>query len=90
MVCVCFAFRKVVWKVEDSETRSPTPQPSPRVLIHLFHPIILRLQGIISDLFPGVVLPKADYAAMEAAMQDVCKKQNLQPTDYFLLKAIQL
>ncbi|KAL6751111.1 dynein heavy chain 5 [Haematococcus lacustris] len=47
-------------------------------------------QGIISDLFPGVVLPKADYAAMEAAMRDACAKRNLQPTEYFLLKSIQL
>ncbi|GFH07742.1 uncharacterized protein HaLaN_02585, partial [Haematococcus lacustris] len=46
--------------------------------------------GIISDLFPGVVLPKADYAAMEAAMRDACAKRNLQPTEYFLLKSIQL
>ncbi|MGQ3286113.1 hypothetical protein, partial [Bosea sp. (in: a-proteobacteria)] len=46
------------------------------------------LQGIISDLFPGVVLPKADYAAMEAAMRDACAKRNLQPTEYFLLKVL--
>ena len=50
-----------------------------------YHP-----QGIISDLFPGVVLPKPDYQKMEVAMHDACAKMNLQPTDYFLLKAIQL
>ncbi len=44
------------------------------------------LQGIISDLFPGVVLPKPDYDAMTAAMSTVCASTGLQPTDYFLLK----
>jgi dynein heavy chain, axonemal len=45
-------------------------------------------QGIISDLFPGVVLPKADYQSMEAAMRDACISMNLQPTDYFFLKVL--
>ena len=44
------------------------------------------MQGIISDLFPGVVLPKPDYQHMETAMRDVCTKNNLQPAEYFLLK----
>ncbi|CAG9466170.1 unnamed protein product [Pedinophyceae sp. YPF-701] len=47
-------------------------------------------QGIISDLFPGVVLPKADYDAMEGCMRDACVEMNLQPTPYFFLKCIQL
>ncbi|MEW5313906.1 MAG: hypothetical protein WDW38_005438 [Sanguina aurantia] len=46
--------------------------------------------GIISDLFPGVLLPKPDYAAMETALGDACAKANLQPTEYFLLKTTQL
>jgi hypothetical protein len=36
---------------------------------------------------PGVVLPKPDYAAMEAALREACGSRGLQPTDYFLLKA---
>ncbi|GIL57271.1 hypothetical protein Vafri_12526 [Volvox africanus] len=46
--------------------------------------------GIISDLFPGVVLPKPDYGAMEAALKEACAARNLQPSEYFLLKSIQL
>ena len=47
-------------------------------------------KGIISDLFPGVVLPKADYALMEIAMREACVEMNLQPDPYFFLKTIQL
>ena len=46
--------------------------------------------GIISDLFPGVVLPKADYSKMETAMMEACVEMNLQPDEYFFLKTIQL
>merc|ERR1719181_839480 len=46
--------------------------------------------GIVGDLFPGVVLPEADYNDLTLALKDNCKKSNLQPTDYFLLKCIQL
>eukprot|EP00201_Polytomella_parva_P020499 CAMPEP_0175042260 /NCGR_PEP_ID=MMETSP0052_2-20121109/2450_1 /TAXON_ID=51329 ORGANISM="Polytomella parva, Strain SAG 63-3" /NCGR_SAMPLE_ID=MMETSP0052_2 /ASSEMBLY_ACC=CAM_ASM_000194 /LENGTH=3805 /DNA_ID=CAMNT_0016305023 /DNA_START=33 /DNA_END=11446 /DNA_ORIENTATION=+ len=46
--------------------------------------------GIISDLFPGVVMPQSDYKLMERAMLDACVEMNLQPTPYFLLKTIQL
>ncbi|GLC60993.1 hypothetical protein PLESTB_001703700 [Pleodorina starrii] len=46
--------------------------------------------GIISDLFPGVVLPKPDYGHMESALKEACAARNLQPSDYFLLKSIQL
>jgi dynein heavy chain len=46
--------------------------------------------GIISDLFPGVVLPKADYSLMEEAMTEACVEMNLQPDPYFFGKTIQL
>ena len=60
---------------------APIPAPD------LFPSALLPpLQGIISDLFPGVVLPKPDYDKMEVAMCDACAKLNLQPTEYFLLK----
>lgn len=47
-------------------------------------------RGIVGDLFLGVTLPKADYGTMEAAMAAAAQELNLQPTPYFLMKAIQL
>lgn len=43
-------------------------------------------QGIVSDLFPGVVLPEPDYDAMGAAIKEVAAQQGLQITPYFMLK----
>jgi len=47
-------------------------------------------RNITSDLFPGVVLPTPDYDALLVALNNQCKKFNLQPTDYFITKVIQL
>ncbi|XP_055621192.1 dynein axonemal heavy chain 12 [Toxorhynchites rutilus septentrionalis] len=46
-------------------------------------------EGIISDLFPGVDLPQADYMILTNAFKDVCKDMQLQPKDTFLTKVIQ-
>ncbi|EFJ29004.1 inner arm dynein 3-2 [Selaginella moellendorffii] len=46
--------------------------------------------GIVSDLFPGVVLPEPDYTNLDKVIRDNCKKFNLQPTPYFKIKIIQL
>uniref|UniRef100_A0AAG5DIP6 Dynein heavy chain hydrolytic ATP-binding dynein motor region domain-containing protein n=1 Tax=Anopheles atroparvus TaxID=41427 RepID=A0AAG5DIP6_ANOAO len=46
-------------------------------------------EGIISDLFPGVALPRADYTQLERAFREICSEQNLQPRDTFLEKVIQ-
>lgn len=46
-------------------------------------------QGIISDLFPNVVLPEADYDDLTEVFKEVCETMNLQPKDEFLLKVIQ-
>ncbi|XP_038211341.1 dynein heavy chain 12, axonemal [Zerene cesonia] len=46
-------------------------------------------EGIISDLFPGITLPKPDYENFLQACHDVCEINNLQPMDCFLVKVIQ-
>jgi len=55
----------------------------------LSHDIPLFL-GIISDLFPGVSLPKADYTLFLDSVADVCKQTNLQNVDFFNEKVIQM
>ncbi len=46
-------------------------------------------QGIMSDLFPGVQLPKADYRVFLEAVEKACKHHHLVPTNSFLEKVIQ-
>jgi len=55
----------------------------------LSHDIPLFL-GIISDLFPGVNLPKADYVLFLDAVADICMQTNLQNVDFFNEKVIQM
>jgi len=55
----------------------------------LSHDIPLFL-GIISDLFPGVNLPQADYTLFLDAVADVCKNTNLQNVEFFNEKVIQM
>uniref|UniRef100_A0A3Q2QRM0 Dynein axonemal heavy chain 7 n=1 Tax=Fundulus heteroclitus TaxID=8078 RepID=A0A3Q2QRM0_FUNHE len=47
-------------------------------------------QGIISDLFPGVVLPKPDYDLLFKALDENIAKLNLQPVPWFIGKIIQI
>lgn len=53
-------------------------------------PDVPLFEGILSDLFPGTVLPKPDYEDMSAACVRGCTKFNLQPTPIFLEKIFQL
>ena len=47
-------------------------------------------RAIVSDLFPGVALPPPDYGALTGALAEACAAANLQLTDAFLEKTIQL
>ncbi|XP_044928668.1 dynein axonemal heavy chain 3 isoform X4 [Mustela putorius furo] len=47
-------------------------------------------QGIISDLFPGVVLPKPDYEVFIEVLNENIKKMKLQPVPWFIGKIIQI
>ena len=54
----------------------------------LAHDIPL-FNGIISDLFPGLELPKADYELFLSAVHRVCEKNKLQAVEFFIDKIIQ-
>ncbi|XP_074775748.1 dynein axonemal heavy chain 3 [Athene noctua] len=47
-------------------------------------------QGIISDLFPGVVLPTPDYDLFVQALTENIEKMDLQPLPWFTGKIIQI
>ncbi|XP_051776026.1 dynein axonemal heavy chain 3-like isoform X1 [Erpetoichthys calabaricus] len=51
---------------------------------------LLLFQSIISDLFPGVQLPKADHSVMETAAVEICQQWDLQPVPWFINKVIQI
>ena len=47
-------------------------------------------EGIISDLFPGINLPKPDYDVFMEALLDNLKKRKLQAVPWFIDKIIQV
>lgn len=48
------------------------------------------LQGITSDLFPGITLPTPDYEHLNVAIYKTCKELNLQCPPIFLEKIQQV
>ncbi|XP_047529766.1 dynein axonemal heavy chain 3 [Vanessa atalanta] len=46
--------------------------------------------GIYSDLFPGVEIPQPDRAELLRCVNKELEKRNLQPTDWYLEKIIQI
>ena len=47
-------------------------------------------EGITSDLFPGVILPEADYESLQDALCDNIARMELQPVPWFINKIIQV
>eukprot|EP00818_Percolomonas_sp_WS_P004771 CAMPEP_0117446884 /NCGR_PEP_ID=MMETSP0759-20121206/6580_1 /TAXON_ID=63605 /ORGANISM="Percolomonas cosmopolitus, Strain WS" /LENGTH=4305 /DNA_ID=CAMNT_0005239183 /DNA_START=148 /DNA_END=13065 /DNA_ORIENTATION=- len=46
--------------------------------------------GIIKDLFPGVIMEESDYSELLRCIHKMCKQRKLQPKQEFLEKIIQL
>ncbi|TMW55097.1 hypothetical protein Poli38472_013859 [Pythium oligandrum] len=53
-------------------------------------PDVPLFNGIVSDLFPGVVIDPPDRREMLRAIDVVCKRLNLQPVPNFVEKVIQI
>jgi len=53
---------------------------------YLYH----YLQGLVSDLFPGIELPLPDYDILNKSIRESCDNLNLQCTPYFLEKIQQI
>uniref|UniRef100_H3ANA7 AAA+ ATPase domain-containing protein n=1 Tax=Latimeria chalumnae TaxID=7897 RepID=H3ANA7_LATCH len=55
----------------------------------LSHDIPL-FDSIISDLFPGVVLPTPDHGHLEISIREIIHRMKLQPVPWFIKKIIQI
>jgi len=47
-------------------------------------------KGIVSDLFPGVTLPKANYGPLEPTIRKITTERKLQQSDEFITSVVQL
>ncbi|XP_048576009.1 dynein axonemal heavy chain 3 isoform X2 [Nematostella vectensis] len=47
-------------------------------------------EGIISDLFPGTKWPNPDYGVLMDSLRENCSRRNLQATDWYMKKIIQV
>lgn len=57
--------------------------------VQFLSPDVPLFEGIISDLFPGVKLPKPEYDEFLDATNLILAEKNLQSTQFFLQKMIQ-
>ncbi|XP_076649863.1 dynein heavy chain at 16F [Halictus rubicundus] len=90
---------KSVLVMAGSLKRNNPDKPEDVVLIRALResniPKFLRddaelFEGIVGDLFPGIVIPEEDYGILQETVIAVLEEGNLQPEQCTLKKAIQL
>jgi len=53
-------------------------------------PDLPLFDGIIGDLYPGLVVPPVDYGLLQSASEEACARAGLQVVDKFVTKVIEL